>query len=199
MTDKKLILSLFDFTGAWSKPYREAGYDVIQVDIKLGIDILEWDYKAITRPVHGILNATPCTAYSLSGTRWWAEKDSNGTTDVFDRLTRKGLEIINYFKPKWWVLENPIGRIDKRIPELKPYRRMEFDPCDFGDPYTKRTRLWGEFSPFLIRTPVPPTEGSKMHLLPPGPDRARLRSATPEGFSRAVFEANHRGQLRLLG
>jgi hypothetical protein len=37
---------------------------------------------------------------------------------------------------------------------------------------------------------VEPTEGSKMHLMAPGADRANLRSATPPGFARAVFHAN---------
>jgi hypothetical protein len=37
---------------------------------------------------------------------------------------------------------------------------------------------------------VEPIEGSKMHLLPPSAERANLRSATPEGFAQAVFEAN---------
>lgn len=36
----KTILSLFDYSGHWSKPYKDAGYDVYQCDIKLGIDIL---------------------------------------------------------------------------------------------------------------------------------------------------------------
>ena len=33
------ILSLCDFTGEWSRPYREAGYDVRQVDIKHDDDV----------------------------------------------------------------------------------------------------------------------------------------------------------------
>lgn len=37
---------------------------------------------------------------------------------------------------------------------------------------------------------VEATEGSKMHLLPPSPDRAAKRSETPMGFARAFFEAN---------
>jgi len=37
---------------------------------------------------------------------------------------------------------------------------------------------------------VHPYEGSKMHLLPPSGDRANLRSATPNGFARAVFREN---------
>jgi hypothetical protein len=40
---------------------------------------------------------------------------------------------------------------------------MTFNPNDYGDPYTKRTCLWGEFNT-PVRTPVEATEGSKMHL-----------------------------------
>jgi len=43
---------------------------------------------------------------------------------------------------------------------------------------------------FAEPTWVEPTEGSKMHLLPPGPERADLRSVTPLGFAYAVFNAN---------
>lgn len=49
------VLSLCDFTGNWSRPYREAGYDVRQVDLKDGEDVrlfkalpypLRWDLLA---------------------------------------------------------------------------------------------------------------------------------------------------------
>ncbi len=40
------------------------------------------------------------------------------------------------------------------------------------------------------RRPVDPIMGSKMHLLPPSADRGDLRSETPMGFARAVFQAN---------
>jgi len=66
---------------------------------------------------------------------------------------------------------------------------MTFQPNEYGDPYTKLTCLWGEFNT-PMRTPVPATEGSKMHRLGPSPDRAMLRSVTPMGFSRAFYEAN---------
>jgi len=66
---------------------------------------------------------------------------------------------------------------------------MYFHPYEFGDPYTKKTCLWGVFnSP--RKAPVEPTEGSKMHRLPPGPGRAAQRSITPPGFARAFYEAN---------
>lgn len=34
----KTILSLCDNSGVWSKPYKDAGYNVIQVDIQHGRD-----------------------------------------------------------------------------------------------------------------------------------------------------------------
>jgi hypothetical protein len=37
---------------------------------------------------------------------------------------------------------------------------------------------------------VEPTEGSKIHLMPPSEDRADKRSVIPPGFARAFFEAN---------
>lgn len=40
------------------------------------------------------------------------------------------------------------------------------------------------------RRPVEPLEGSRMHLMPPAPDRANRRSETPMGFALATFEAN---------
>ena len=47
------ILSLCDYSGAWSKPYRDAGYEVIQIDLQSG----SGDARLLQRErnVHGIL------------------------------------------------------------------------------------------------------------------------------------------------
>jgi hypothetical protein len=66
---------------------------------------------------------------------------------------------------------------------------MTFHPSDYGDPYTKKTLLWGEFN-HPIKQPVEPTEGSKMHKIGESKARASRRSATPPGFAQAFFEAN---------
>jgi hypothetical protein len=96
-----------------------------------------------------------------------------------------------------FMIENPVST-------LSTYWRKpdhQFDPCDFGgypggenDDYTKRTCLWtgnGFRMPPARR--IPPVDGSRMHRLAPGPERANLRAATPMGFARAVFEANRPG------
>ena len=72
-----VILSLFDQSGVWSKPYKEAGYNVIRVDLSEGDDVRLFK---IVPDVRGILAAPPCTTFALSGAQYWGEKDKNGKT-----------------------------------------------------------------------------------------------------------------------
>lgn len=197
------LLSLFDYTGNWAQPFADAGWDVVLWDIKhsgtqatdkkIGIDLMQANERFLDQlgPIDGILAAVPCTDFASSGARWFAAKDADGRTAKSVALVKKTLEIIDYLNPAFWVIENPIGRIHNLVPELgKP--KMYFQPCDYGDPYTKRTALWGNFNSNLIKTPVEPTEGSKMWRLYGGKsERTKAaRSATPMGFARAFFEAN---------
>lgn len=176
------VLSLCDFTGNWSRPYREAGYDVRQVDLKHGDDIRI--FKALPYPVRGVLAAPPCTEFSGSGARWWQSKGDSPLLDAL-ALVDSCCRIILVHRPQWWVIENPVGRLNRWLGEPA----MLFDPCDYGDPYTKKTCLWGRFN-MPMKAKVHAHEGSRMHLLPPSEDRPTLRSATPEGFAKAFFEAN---------
>ena len=86
-----------------------------------------------------------------------------------------------------WMVENPVSVISSH------YRKPDFtfDPCDYGDPWTKKTCLWtggGFVMPPKRR--VEPVLGSIMHRMPPSPDRGHRRSETPKGFANAVFAAN---------
>lgn len=192
----KTILSLFDYSGSWPKPYRDNGYNVIQVDIKLGADILTFNYQAIPE-VYGILCAVPCDHFAVSGARWFAQKDADGRTNEGIKLVRKSLEIINYFNPHFWALENPVGRIARCVPELGKWSLL-FNPCDYGDNYTKKTCLWGKFN-HPVKSPVEPEyyysngkRSSKLWANLGGKSERtkELRSITPLGFAQAFYEAN---------
>lgn len=104
-------------------------------------------------------------------------------------LVDKTLEIIEWVQPHFWALENPVGRLQKLRPQLgKPWY---FNPCDFGDPYTKKTGLWGNFNKDLKKTPVAPDPNSWIMKLGGKSERTKeLRSMTPLGFAKAFFEAN---------
>ena len=176
------VLSLCDYTCNWSEPYVRAGYDVRLVDLKHGDDVRL--FEALPYPLRGILAAPPCTEFATSGARWWQDKGEAAVLDglaIVDAVCR----IILVHRPQWWVIENPVGRLKRFLGEPV----MLFDPADYGDPYTKRTCLWGRFNPPRMAK-VEATEGSKMHRLPPSPERAARRSETPAGFAKAFFEAN---------
>lgn len=177
---RKLILSLCDYTGNWAKYYKEANYKVEIIDIDHGQDVRL--LKLPRTRVHGILAAPPCTMFASSGARWKrTEEEMIDALSIVDACLR----IILVTNPIFWALENPIGKLTQYLG--KP--RLYFDPSDYGDPYTKRTCLWGNFN-LPKRKPVKPTEGSKMHLLPPSKQRQRLRSTTPLGFAKSFFLAN---------
>ena len=179
-SSEKIILDLCGGTGAWSKPYHEAGYDVRIVTLP------NHDVRLYYPPnnVHGILAAPPCTHLAASGARWWKEK---GTVALIEALSIVDacLRIILISRPNFWVLENPVGRL---VHYLGP-PKMYFHPCDFGDPWTKKTCLWGNFN-IPAKTPVAPMDKSPIHYMPPSPDRSKLRSITPPGFAMAFFLAN---------
>lgn len=204
MRAKKTILSLFDYSGNWSEPYRRAGYNVIQQDLKLGYDIFSdtlphFICEAVDGlTVHGILAAVPCTDFAGSGARWWTEKekkqaDYHGPVE-FDNIVEMSvamvlatLVLVEVLRPVWWCIENPVGRISKLVPEIgRP--KMVFQPWEFGDPYTKRTCLYGQFNTNLPKTPVFPLLGSMTHQL--WSTEKDKRSITPKGFSQSFFIAN---------
>lgn len=191
-----ILVSLFDYSGCWSAPYHKAGFRVLQVEKKLGFDINKWEYKEIRQDlVGGILAAPPCTDFATSGAQYWRKKDSNGATAISVKLVKKILEVVMYFKPRFWVIENPVGRLNDLVPELKKHGPWYWQPFWFGDRWTKKTGLWGEFNKPKITHKTLSTryskQGSWTQLLGGKSEATKeLRSITPPGFAQAFFEAN---------
>jgi hypothetical protein len=165
----RVIVSLCDYSGAWCSPYAEAGYTVVQFDLKHGDDVTDQGntLHAILEVLHGasvgtteparvvgVLAAPPCTDFASSGARWWSAKDADGTTTQSVRIVEACLDIIEACSPDWWALENPVGRLPKLVSGIgDPWY---FNPCDYAgwlvgeaadrDRYTKRTGIWGTAS-----------------------------------------------------
>ncbi len=209
--NNKIILDLCGGTGAWSKPYRDNGYTVINVTLP------DYDVRTYNPPknVYGILAAPPCTEFSFA--------KSNAK---YPRDLKKGMEIVyhclriiwevQYDLPtplakrtslKFWALENPYGLLRRFL----GHPVMTFNPYDFGDPYQKKTCLWGFFN---IPEKKPVKEFAKDYILTISPNgkplkkfdalltkeiapeyygkltRQERRAITPPGFAKAFYEAN---------
>jgi len=185
---KKIIYDLCGGTGSWSRPYKEAGYDVRIVTLP------ESDVRLLEVPkerVYGVLCAPPCDHFSVSGAQYWPEKDRDGrTVDALSIVSACTRFILAVQPSGFWALENPVGRLRRWLGAPS----LIFNPCDYGDPYTKRTCLWGQFfAP--KKTPVKPvkvcSQGSWIMKLGGKSEKTKyLRSITPQGFAKAFFEAN---------
>lgn len=168
---RPVILDLCAGSGAWSEPYVRAGYEVLRVTLPAS-DVRTFDPPA---SVHGVLAAPPCTEFSIA---------KNGQ----ERDLLRGLEcvtaclrIIALARPVWWALENP-GR--SLLARFLGAARMTFEPHEFGDAWTKRTALWGNFS-IPERGPFVAPVGSAMQR-----GSAAAQAITPPGFARAFFLSN---------
>lgn len=223
---RKLIVSLCDYSGNWTEMYRKEGYRVIQVDPKLGkeqrtdkhgnkyfgITAQEFLHSHYMRGLraHGVIMMPPCTHFTISGNRWWKEKDADGRTAEGMEIVTACLDVKDrILSPDgWWVLENPVGRLPTLFPDRLGKPKMYFHPHHYAgwadepdmEAFTKKTGLWGEFNIDLPKNDVEPVfyfakngkRGSWMWMkLGGASERTKeLRSMTPQGFSRAWFEAN---------
>lgn len=160
-----------------------------QFDLKNGHDVRL--LERFDGNVYGILAAPVCTVFASSGARWMrTDDDMREGLALVDACLRA---VVVYRRTlKFWALENPIGKLSRYLGEP----RMRFNPCDFGDPYTKRTCLWGDFvipAPLFVTTEaVAPMNGSQMWARYGGKSERtkEARSMTPLGFARAFFDAN---------
>ena len=169
MNSDKIILDLCGGSGAWSKPYREAGYIVKLITLPKN-DIRNWrkdtDVLNVIDNVYGILAAPPCTMFSFARTNAKKPRDLHEGM----KCVRACLDIIwssmetigptknkKPFTLKFWALENPYFGLLKNFLG-KP--AFTFDPWEFGDGYQKRTALWGNFNE-PKKNPIPMTEEMK--------------------------------------
>ncbi len=201
---KKIILDLCGGTGAWSKPYKEAGYDVRNITLP------ENDVTAYIPPdnVYGILAAPPCDQFSIARNR------HQNNPKVPPRDFIKGMipvnaciRIIWQCNPKFWVLENPVGSLIRKFLKFDPVYR--FEPWWFDEPWSKRTYLWGCFNipkrkyfgyydnPKALQVKILATRRytARKDGIPSiaditsGSEKER-RAITPKGFAQAFYEAN---------
>lgn len=209
-----IVLSLCDLTGNMVQPWADNGCDCYILDVQhppgytklrenitaIGCDVKNWfQHESKFKSAFIAFAFPPCTDLAVSGARWFKDKGLGALIDALEVVESCRLRIESIGCP--WMLENPVGM-------LSTYWRKPnhtFNPNEYGgyltppdDFYTKRTCLWtGSGFVMPVSKPVPPSEGSRMHGVGPGPDRANIRSETPKGFAQAVYQANKK-RVRFL-
>ena len=138
------ILELFKGSGSISKYCQEhAEYEVLSLDIDpnskadVTCNILEWDYNKYEKGHFDVVWASPpCTEYSTMLFR------RARRLDEADAIVRRVLDIIAYFEPPYWFIENPRNGLLKTREFMrdKPYYDVSY--CKYGYEYQKHTRIW---------------------------------------------------------
>ena len=142
------LLELFSGTGSVGTPWREAGHEVIAVDLdgrynpEIVCDILQWSNCKSEVP-DVIWASVPCEQYSRARTT--ARRPRN--FKLADSLAGRAWEIIQYFlklnPDMLWFIENPDSSLlwgRDVAAEFTPQVRLDY--CQYGGPgYRTRTRM----------------------------------------------------------
>ena len=117
------ILELFAGSCSLSNEAKKIGYQTITTDIKQNpdntinyvTDIFNFNYQELPS-IDFIWASPPCTYFSVAsiGKHW--NKDHTPKTEqaLFGiEVIKKTLEIIDYLGPKYWLIENPRGKLRK--------------------------------------------------------------------------------------
>jgi site-specific DNA-cytosine methylase len=177
---KYRVLVACEFSGTVREEFKKLGHDAWSCDL-LETDIpgqhIKGDVLNIIDQGFDIMIAhPPCTHLSVSGARWFKEKQKEQelALDFVRKLMNAPINKI--------CIENPISVISTKI--RKPDQIIQ--PWQFGHGETKSTCLWLKGLEKLRPTEIVDGREHRIHRLPPSPDRWKLRSKTYEGIAKAM-------------
>lgn len=132
----------------------------------------------------------PCTRIANSGVMWLEKRN---LWDDLDKATDFFNEFVKYGKQGNKIaIENPIPH-RYAVEKIGKYRQV-IQPYMFGHTERKATCLWLFGLPELKETnnvmeemkKLPKNQQQRIHYLPPGKERAKLRSKTFPGIAQAI-------------
>jgi len=177
------VLVACEYSGRVREAFRKLGHDAWSCDLLPADDNSPYHYQgdvmAIINDGWDLMIAhPPCTHLAVSGARWFKDKrqEQEDALDFVAGLLGANIPMI--------ALENPISVISSRI--RKPDQIIQ--PWMFGHGETKATCLWLKNLPKLLPTDIVEGREAKVHRMPPGPDRWKLRSMTYQGIADAMAQ-----------
>jgi len=140
------LLELFSGTGSVRKAIGHQFDEIVSLDILQKFnpteccDILDWDYTQYSPGHFDVIWASPpCTEYSAV---LYGRPTRQRDLESADRIVKRTLDIIAYFNPVKWFLENPQTGLLKTRDIMIDIPFVDVDYCKYGYTYRKRTRIW---------------------------------------------------------
>lgn len=156
------VLELFAGSKSIGKSAQKLSFNVYSSDIEqfggidYVVDILNFDPSKVPFKPDIIWASCPCTAFSVAaiGKNWTKDGDNyipkNPRAEFGLQLVKKTLEIIDFFKPTYFFIENPRGML-RKMPIMLGFPRQSITYCQYGDTRMKPTDIWTNSTKWIPR------------------------------------------------
>ena len=200
------VLELFAGSRSIGKASEILGYQVFSSDlinfekIDYVTSILNFDINKVPFQPDIIWASPPCTGFSVAalGHHWTGGKNAyipkTDTAKLGIELAKKTIEIINYFKPKYFFIENPRGLL-RKMDFMDNFIRQSITYCQYGDTRMKPTDIWTNSTKWIPRPMC--KNGDDCHIAAPRGSRtgtqglkgAYERSKIPEDLCLEILKS----------
>ena len=157
------VLDLFSGTGSVTTAVTETfpGAECVSVDMQsVGgfiplhtVDILKWPYKDLYPSGYFdyIFAGVPCEKWCKFSRNYNGMPNSN-EMKLARKVVAKTLEIIKYFKPKSYFIENPRGTFLSKEPCMRGRKQINVDYCMYGCLHKKPTTIFTNMKDLKLMT-----------------------------------------------
>jgi hypothetical protein len=203
------MLELFSGTGNISNAFKEKGYKTLTIDFDKSMnaditaDILMIKPEELQGPFKVIWGSPPCQAFSVLtiAKNWKNHKPISEKARIGIACLKKTIEIIEYWKPKYFFIENPRGMM-RTLKMMKGLHRNTVTYCQYGATWQKPTDIWTNCSAWIPHRAC--KNGEKCHERTPrgshthgiqGAKNAKIRGEIPTLLCREIVAACENKQL----
>lgn len=170
------VLELFAGSRSIGKVAENLNYKVFSSDINAFdninyvVNILEFDYSKVPFKPDIIWASPPCTGFSVAalGHHWTGGKNAyipkTDTAKLGIELAKKTIEIINFYNPKYYFIENPRGLL-RKMDFMQNFIRHTVTYCQYGDNRMKPTDIWTNSTKWVPKKAC--KNGDKCHIAAP--------------------------------
>jgi site-specific DNA-cytosine methylase len=200
------VLELFAGSRSVGKSAESLGMEVFSSDITpfdgihYAVSILDFDVTKLPFKPDIIWASPPCTGFSVAalGHHWTGGKGAyipaTDTARLGIELVKKTIEIIEYFEPTYWFIENPRGVL-RKMPFMERFKRNTVTYCQYGDERMKPTDIWTNSDKWIPRKMC--KNGAPCHVAAPrgsrtgtqGRSNAYERSKIPDQLCLEILKS----------
>lgn len=155
-----IVVDLFSGLNGWSSAFKDRGHEIITMDFNpsfksdINKNILDVSLSDFSKQPDVVLASPPCTAFSiLTSNNWNGVEPITIKSKLGLKILQKTISLINELNPKYFIIENPRGKM-RFMSEVQTFERRTITYCQYGMKWMKPTDLWGGFPPSLKLRPM---------------------------------------------